>query len=139
MPSSIISTSLSRVSLLLVARRTLSHVMVHIVSRVALGISDKVRSISVGVSSDVLIMSMKMRGDWSRYVAQLADVSVTSSSRYDRSGSRVPLGLWDMLSEALFLTPGMYIILNLQQWVFSFRLRRRICGTVSGCQCNVIL
>ena len=56
--------------------------MVHIVSRVALAISDKVRSISVGVSSDVLIMSMKLRGDWSRYVAQLEEVSEMSSSRY---------------------------------------------------------
>ena len=112
-PSSMISTSLSIVPLLLVAKRTLSHVMVHIVSRVALEISDKVRSISVGVSSDVLIMSMKLRGDWSRYyVAQLAEVSVTSSSRYGRSGSRVPLGLRDMQSEALFLAPGMYIIFN---------------------------
>ena len=112
MPSSMISTSLSIVSLLLVAKRTLSHGMVHIVSRVALAISDKVRSNSVGVSSDVLIMSMKLRGDWSRYVAQLAEVSVMSSSRYGRSGSRVPLGLRDMQPEALFLTPGMYIILN---------------------------
>ena len=105
-----ISTSLSIVALLWPS--ALSHVIVHIVSRVALEISDKVRSISVGVSSDVLIMSMKLRGDWSRYVAQLAEVSVTSSSRYGRSGSRVPLGLRDMQSEALFLTPGMYIILN---------------------------
>ena len=112
MPSSMISTSLSIVALLLVAKRKLSQVMVHSVSRVALAISDKVRSISVGVSSDVLIMSMKLRGDWSRYVAQLAEVSVMSSSRYGRSGSRVPLGLRDMQSEALFLTPGMYIILN---------------------------
>ena len=110
MPSSMISTSLSIVSMLLVAKHTLSHVMVHIVSRVAL--ADKVRSIYVGVSSDVLIMSMKLRGDWSRYVAQLADVSVMSSSRYGRSGSRVSLGLRDIPSEALFLTPGMYIILN---------------------------
>ena len=97
-----ISTSLSIVSLLLVAKRTLCHVMVDIVSRVALAISDKVRSISVGVSSDVLIMSMKMRGDWSRYVAQLADVSVTSSSRYGRSGSRVPHTL-ELVAEGLFL------------------------------------
>ena len=51
--------------------------VVHIVSRVALAISDKVRSISAGVSSDVLIMSMKLRGDWSIYVAQLVEVSVT--------------------------------------------------------------
>ena len=88
------STSLSIVSLLLVAKHTLSHVMMHIVSRVALAISDKVRSISVGVSSDVLIMSMKLRGDWSRYVAQLAEVSVMS--RYGRSGSLVTLGLRDI-------------------------------------------
>ena len=74
-------------SLILVAKRTLSHVMVPIVSRVALAISDKVRSIFVGVSSDVLIMSMKLRSAWSRYVAQLAEVSVTSSSRYGRSAA----------------------------------------------------